>query len=267
VAIIALDVRHEAARSPRQDSTAAPRATAAAPASVTSQEAPPVASESTAQADAEPALGTSALETETQPAEAQAEPTLLEEASAETAAESSTPCVDRNGAPLPQDSWLCRGQVVHGAPPPADAPPTVGEQPAAPADASAAASAPIARVPPYQTASAQRLGAGTRVRYEVSVLVPADYGRDEMMAVLTHAVRQTLAQRHDAEAVGVFAYSSPVQIGKGYDKGRALVSRDGRGWTGDGTFDVLVPGLVDRGKIYVTLGTVLAAYEQAAVDR
>ena len=112
-----------------------------------------------------------------------------------------------------------------------------------------------------------RLGMPQRVRYEVNVIVPPTYSREELVAVLADAARKTLRTRSDARAVGVFAYSSSALIGKGWDRGRALTSIDGQGWTGDRSFAPIARTQLDLGRIYLTLGTTLALGEQIEVDR
>lgn len=163
-------------------------------------------------------------------------------------------CVDESGAPLPASSWLCRGRAIRGSagggsgPPPPD---TVAES----------------VVPPYETVNTMRLGMPKRVRYEVNVVVPPSYSREELVAVLTDAVRKTMRQKGDARAVGVFVYGSRSSLGTGWDRGRALASVDGQGWTGDRTFAPVAPSLRDQGRIYLTLGTALASGEAIEVDR
>lgn len=179
-------------------------------------------------------------------------------APAEATSESDTPCVDAAGNPLPASSWLCRGHVTHGTP-------VAGPGASPETDRAGAAAALV--VPPYQMLDSLRLGMPNRVRYEVNVVVPADYSREALVVVLADAARKTLRQRADARAVGIFAYSSATLVGRGWDRGRALVSIDGRGWTGDRTFAPVAPGLWDNGRILITLGTALAPGENIEVER
>jgi hypothetical protein len=164
------------------------------------------------------------------------------------------PCVDDNGAPLPPRSWLCRGRAIRGSAG------TGGLRSATSDDAGSTA-------PPYEVVNSMRLGMPKRVRYEVNVVVPPSYSREEIVAVLTDAVRKTLRQKADARAVGVFAYSSRAGLGAGWDRGRALASVDGQGWTGDRTFAPVAPGTRDQGRIYLTLGNAIANGEAIEVDR
>jgi hypothetical protein len=120
---------------------------------------------------------------------------------------------------------------------------------------------------PYEVVNTMRLGMPQRVRYEVNVIVCPTYSREELVAVLADAARKTLRTRSDARAVGVFAYSSAALTGKGWDRGRALTSIDGQGWTGDRTFAPIARTQMDQGRIYLALGTTLALGEQIEVDR
>jgi hypothetical protein len=84
---------------------------------------------------------------------------------------------------------------------------------------------------------------------------------------LAEAARKALRERPDARAVGVFAHRSRNVVGKGWDRGRALISVDSQGWTGDRTFAPVAREQKDDGRIYITPGTTLAPDEQIEVDR
>ncbi len=122
--------------------------------------------------------------------------------------------------------------------PPTTVPPTPIPPTSVPPTAMAAqpTEAPKAVVPPYQMVGTGQTSTPNRSRYETNIVVPADYDDERMIAVLADAAARTLEERRDALAVVVFALTAPENVGRGYDKGRAVASRDSRGWTGDGTF-------------------------------
>jgi hypothetical protein len=180
-------------------------------------------------------------------------------AGADETSASADGCVDANGARLPAGSWLCRGQVIFGTPPSTGATTRVEQQ-------LVASRALDEQAPPYRTINSVRSGPPGRVRLEVNIVVPATYTREETIAVLTDAGQRTRRQKPEVKVVGVFAYTSLAGIGRRFDKGRALVSRDGSGWTGDRTFDPVARGVADDGTLQITLGSVLSPSEQLAVS-
>jgi hypothetical protein len=105
-----------------------------------------------------------------------------------------------------------------------------------------------------------------RSRYRVNILLAADHEREAVVQSLVHAVRTTFRRRPDAQAVAVFAFSSPQSVGKVYDTGRALATRDGLGWGGDASFTPFSPH-PDQGRILLTLGSALTAVEDLVADR
>jgi hypothetical protein len=145
--------------------------------------------------------------------------------------------------------------TVAVAQPPASATPP-------PPSASPATPAPVA-APPYEVARMDLTSTPNRRRYETVVIVPAAYMREQMAAVLADAARRTLRERPDALAAVVFAYSDRSLVDKGFDKGRAWVSRDGRRWTGDGRF-MTGP---DNNRVHLTVGAAGGPAEELTVPR
>jgi len=135
------------------------------------------------------------------------------------------------------------------------------------ADAEAAEiEVPLDVVPPYVVIRTERANLPTRIRYRTDILVQRTYDRDELITVLVDAATQTLRARRDAAAAVVFAFTNPRTVGRVYDTGRALVSRDGLGWKGDGSF-VPFLAIADEGKIYLTLGSALSGLEHIVVRK
>jgi hypothetical protein len=116
--------------------------------------------------------------------------------------------------------------------------------------------------PLYQTLAAENISIGGRNRYRVYVMMPADYTRDETLAVLVDAARKALRDHRDARAVVVFGQTTP-STSEPFDKGRAQVSSDGKGWTGDGLF---LSG-ADKNRIHVALGPAEHMTEVTQVPR
>jgi hypothetical protein len=158
--------------------------------------------------------------------------------------------------------------------PPTPIPPTATPSPpptAIPATTTPVPPTPVpdkpAAVPAYDYVESTITSLPTRPRYRTDIVVPVDYGDDQMIAVLVDAARRTLRERTDARAVVVFAYSSRAQMQQIADKGRAYTSRDGLGWTGDKTFFTSKPNLADEGKVYITLGSALTTQREVVAEK
>jgi hypothetical protein len=118
--------------------------------------------------------------------------------------------------------------------------------------------------PVYQTARRERTARTDRVQYRVSILVASDHAREQLIAALTDAIQQTFKLQLDTDAVVVFAFTDPALVGRRFDTGRALASRDGQGWSGDGSFTPFL-NEGDEGLIRITLGAPTIGLEQLAV--
>lgn len=143
------------------------------------------------------------------------------------------------------------------APPPAASAPGGGQQPSG--------SPKPAAPPSYDWVSLSQTSTPNRPRYKADVVVSADYGNEQVQAVLASAVDRAFREQRTAKAVVVFAYSSRAEVGKGADKGKAQASSDRLGWSGDGKFDTFA----DEGKIYMTVGNLVGFGDRQdiAVDR
>lgn len=91
-----------------------------------------------------------------------------------------------------------------------------------------------------------------RRRYQADIWVPAAADVEQIVAALVEAVIDTLRADADAKAVCVFAHADDTPFGQGFNRGRAWMARDGRGWRGDGRF----PSSDERddGLIHITVG-------------
>lgn len=104
---------------------------------------------------------------------------------------------------------------------------------------------------PYQIARVDQVDSRGRSRWAVHAVITG--GADQAAAVAT-LVEIARAQRQP-HAVVVFAYRTSGEIGGGYTFGRAWLSTDGLGWSGDGKFD----DGPDTGQIVGTVVTKLRA--------
>jgi hypothetical protein len=120
-----------------------------------------------------------------------------------------------------------------------------------------------ATTPPYEVVKIETTSTPNRKRYNTNIVVPASYTRAQMVAVLTDAARRTLREQGDARAAVIFAFSDRSLADKGFDKGRAWVSRDGQGWTGNGSFSTGP----DNNQIHLTIGAAGGPSEEAKVPR
>ena len=120
----------------------------------------------------------------------------------------------------------------------------------------------------YQWIGSKQTSLPVRPRFAADVVVPGDYGDEQMTSVFRDAVNRTFRENRNAKAVVVFAYSSRDEVNRGADKGRALASSDRLGWTGDGTFSTFLPAPArDQGKIYLTLGSMLGDQRESSIER
>jgi len=126
---------------------------------------------------------------------------------------------------------------------------------------------PNSGVPDYTLASSAQTSTPNRPRWKTSIVLPVETPTEEAAAAIADAARWTLRQQGAALAVIVFCYDDPANVGGGYDRGRAVASRDGHGWTGNGSFAGFVDGdPQDKGKIYLTLGSTLESNVRREVD-
>lgn len=109
--------------------------------------------------------------------------------------------------------------------------------PALPATAPPEAEGPLpTALPVYEIRRVEDASFGGRTRFVARIVVPPEYDRSAMVTVLADAARAVVKDRR-AQAVTVFAYTEEL-IGQGvFDKGKAEISSDGKGWAGDGKFD------------------------------
>jgi hypothetical protein len=119
----------------------------------------------------------------------------------------------------------------------------------APAPGTPVRAPPLAEVPQYQVQDIQPISTPDRVRYRANVIIPGEHSPEAVVAAMAAAARGLLRERSDARAATVFGYREASETGNAYTLARAQVSRDGRGWTGDGQFD----GHADGNRIHVDL--------------
>jgi hypothetical protein len=123
----------------------------------------------------------------------------------------------------------------------------------------------VPTVPPYEVASSRQSSTPNRLRYQTDIVVPSDYGREDVIAALADAARRTLREHPDVKAAVVFAYIDAENVNKGYDKGRALISSDGNGWAGDKKW--LGGEGQDTGRIAMTIGSAIGRGEAVEVAK
>lgn len=130
-------------------------------------------------------------------------------------------------------------------------PVTIVTAPAAGARPTVTAAATTTAAPlPYRVIERQQSTSG-RTTSTVRIVVEGSPSAAEKMSTLAEAARREIRSQ---QAVVVYAYRSPNEIGGPYTVGRAYLSVDGKGWGGDGhTEDGPDKGGV-VGSIVVTLG-------------
>lgn len=118
---------------------------------------------------------------------------------------------------------------------------------------------------PYALVQTEDVSDPHRVRFQSDIVLLTEPTREELIASLADAVRVTFEEHPDAEAVVVFAFPRPETVRRTFDTGRALASRDRRGWRGESSWVPFVR-LPDRGKIHITLGSALTQVEHVEAD-
>lgn len=93
---------------------------------------------------------------------------------------------------------------------------------------------PVPPEPRYAIQDIRAVSMPGRVRYSANVILPGTHTQDEVATVLASAARSLLATRSDALAVVVFGYRDASETKGSMTLGKAEVSRDGKGWGGDG---------------------------------
>lgn len=92
----------------------------------------------------------------------------------------------------------------------------------------------------------------------VGRIVIASADAEKTGAALAMAARTFLEDNPRARVVAVFGYSEGDDTDDAYTRGVAEVSRDGKGWTGDGRHQVgALGGKTDDGRILVAVGDAL----------
>jgi hypothetical protein len=91
-----------------------------------------------------------------------------------------------------------------------------------------------------------------RRRYQTDIWVPAGADAEQIVAALVEAAVDTLRADGEAKVVCVFAHADETPLGQGFNRGRAWLSRDGKGWRGDGRFPPHDED--DNGLIHITIG-------------
>ncbi len=125
-------------------------------------------------------------------------------------------------------------------------------------------------MPAYEWLAIEQTSTPFRPRFRIDLIVGSEYDDDQMVRIFQDAVRRAFEERPNARAIVLFAYSSKEAAQQsGTDKGRAVASSDGQGWTGDGSFgSYAAPPALDEGRIYLTLGSLIGGTtHHLAVDR
>lgn len=105
-----------------------------------------------------------------------------------------------------------------------------------------------------------------RRRCQRDIWVPAGADRDAVIAALLVAAREALRADPEVAAVCVFASADDGPVNQGFNRGRAWLSRDGNGWTGDGRFPPYDECSDDHGDILVTIGDPRERMEHLRVE-
>jgi hypothetical protein len=105
-----------------------------------------------------------------------------------------------------------------------------------------------------------------RRRYQTDIWVPTAAAEADVIAALVDAARATLRADTEAKAACVFAYADDTPVCQGFNRGRAWISRDGLGWTGDGRFPPYGADS-DDDAILVTVGEAGGHLEELRIDR
>jgi len=126
--------------------------------------------------------------------------------------------------------------------------------------------APAARVAPYQVVASEHQPVA-RPRNVFRVVIEDGLPPDVAGATLAAAARQALAFNRDADVATVFGFrpGDDALGGGGHTVGKAEISRDGKGWTGDGMFTVGAAE-EDRGDVAVSVVTRVFDNVQVAAE-
>ena len=112
--------------------------------------------------------------------------------------------------------------------------------------------APATALLTFTIAKSEQTNLPTRVRWSVDAVVQGDGSNETVAATCAEIARRTMRERANVLALVVFGYYEQAEVGRGYTRCRATVSRDGKGWTGDGK---TING-DDRGDIIVEIPSV-----------
>lgn len=96
------------------------------------------------------------------------------------------------------------------------------------------APAPRPAVLPYTIATSAQTSAPNRLRWQVDAVIPGEADAAQVAETCAEIARRTLRERSNVLALVVFGYFEASEVNKGFTRCRATLSRDGRGWTGDG---------------------------------
>ena len=100
----------------------------------------------------------------------------------------------------------------------------------------------------YEVVRDRDVSSPARKRRQLDVLIAEGATKDQTVTTLAQAARFALESHKDYDVVAVFAYFEASQVGKGYTKGRSVLSRDKKGWAGDGK---MLGSQQDTGKIEI----------------
>jgi hypothetical protein len=87
---------------------------------------------------------------------------------------------------------------------------------------------------PFTIATSEQTSTPNRLRWAVEAVIPSEAEAGQVAATCAEIARRTLRERVTVLSLMVFGYFDQTEIGNGYTRCRATLSRDGKGWTGDG---------------------------------
>jgi hypothetical protein len=127
-------------------------------------------------------------------------------------------------------------------------PPPVGAGPAKPgAEVQVGAkSAPPARSTAYTVNSRERVDGDGRKRLRAKVVTAEGLDNDKSIEAIRASIQELLPADGEVEAVEVLVYKTAAETSGNWTLGHGFASKDGKGWTGNGTFG---QGVFDRNNI------------------
>jgi hypothetical protein len=109
-----------------------------------------------------------------------------------------------------------------------------------------AKSAPPQRSTAYTIAARDRADEGDRKRLRAKIVLAEGLDSDKSIEAIRGATQELLPPDGEIQVVEVLVYRSEAEINGEWTVGHGFASKDGKGWSGDGTFG---QGVFDRSNL------------------